>query len=68
MPQKKGKKKMKKYLNEAIIGNKSILATYTSKGELQRLYFPGRSIRQYIDFSHIGVKINDSNLINSTIF
>ena len=63
MPQKKGKKKMKKYLNEAIIGNKSILATYTSKGELQRLYFPGRSIRQYIDFSHIGVKINDSNLI-----
>ena len=54
---------MEKYLNEAIIGNKSILATYTSKGELQRLYFPGRSIRQYIDFSHIGVKINDSNLI-----
>ncbi len=54
---------MKKYLNEAIIGNKSILATYTSKGELQRLYFPGRSIRQYLDFSHVGVKINDSNLI-----
>lgn len=54
---------MKKYLNEAIIGNKSILATYTGKGELQRLYFPERSIRQFIDFSHIGVKINDSDLI-----
>lgn len=54
---------MEKYLNEAIIGNKDILATYTSKGELQRLYFPDRSIRQYIDFSQIGVKINDSNLI-----
>lgn len=54
---------MEKYLNEAIIGNKDILATYTNKGELQRLYFPGRSIRQYIDFCHIGVKINDSNLI-----
>lgn len=54
---------MNKYLNEAIIGNKNILATYTQKGELQRLYFPGRSIRQYIDFNHTGVKINDSNLI-----
>ena len=54
---------MEKYLNEAIIGNDNILATYTSKGELQRLYYPGRSIRQYVDFSHIGVKINDSGLI-----
>ena len=54
---------MEKYLNEAIIGNKSILATYTAKGELQRLYFPERSIRQYIDFTHVGVKINDSGLI-----
>ena len=54
---------MEKYLNEAIIGNKNVLATFTRKGELQRLYFPGRSIRQYIDFSHVGVKINDSDLI-----
>ena len=54
---------MEKYLNEAIIGNKNILATYTHKGELQRLYFPGRSMRQYIDFNRVGVKINDSNLI-----
>lgn len=54
---------MEKYLNEAIIGNKNVLATFTEKGELQRLYFPGRSIRQYIDFNHIGVKINDSDLI-----
>ena len=54
---------MEKYINEAIIGNKSVLATFTQKGELERLYFPDRSIRQYIDFSHIGVKINDSGLI-----
>ncbi len=54
---------MEKYLNEAIIGNKNVLATFTGKGELQRLYFPGRSIRQYIDFNHVGVKINDSALI-----
>ena len=30
---------MNKYLNEAIIGNKNMLATFTEKGELQRLYF-----------------------------
>ena len=34
------KEKMEnKYLNEAIIGNKNMIATFTSKGELQRLYF-----------------------------
>lgn len=54
---------MEKYLNEALIGNKNVLATYTHKGELQRLYYPERSIRQYINFSHVGVKINDSGII-----
>ena len=54
---------MNKYLNEAIIGNKRILATYTNKGELQRLYYPGRSMRQYIGYNHVGVKINDSGII-----
>ena len=54
---------MEKYLNEALIGNKNIMATYTGKGELQRIYFPERSMRQYIDYTHVGVKINDSNLI-----
>lgn len=54
---------MEKYLNEAIIGNNNLLATYTSKGELQRLYFSDKSFRQYIDFSHTGVKINDSGMI-----
>ena len=52
-----------KYLNEAIIGNKNLLATLSSKGELQRLYFPNRDNRQYISFYHIGIKVNDSNLI-----
>ncbi len=54
---------MEKYLNEAIIGNKSLLATFTLKGELQRLYSPNRDIRQFIDFNHVGVKINDSGII-----
>ena len=54
---------MKKYLNEALIGNKKILATFNGNGELQRLSFPDRSIKQHINFNHIGVKVNDSNLI-----
>ncbi len=52
-----------KYLNEAIIGNKNMLATFTGKGELQRLYFPSKDNRQYFDFFHTGVKINNSDLI-----
>ncbi len=52
-----------KYLNEAIIGNQQILATFTGKGELQRLYFPNKDNRQYISFYHTGVQINESDLI-----
>lgn len=52
-----------KYLNEAIIGNKKILATYTAKGEIQRIYFPSKDNRQYINYFHTGVKINESDLI-----
>ena len=52
-----------KYLNEAIIGNKKIIATFTSKGEMQRIYFPSKDNRQYINYFHTGVKINDSDLI-----
>ncbi len=52
-----------KYLNEAIIGNKKIIATFTSKGEMQRIYFPSKDDRQYINYFHTGVKINESDLI-----
>ena len=54
---------MEKYLNEAIIGNKQMLVTYTLKGELQRMYYPSKDNRQYIDFYHVGIKVNDSDLI-----
>ena len=54
---------MSKYLNEAIIGNKNMIATYTGKGELLRMYFPTKDSKQYIDFFHTGVKINSSDLI-----
>lgn len=52
-----------KYLNEAIIGNKKMIATYTSKGELQRIYFPSKDNKQYINFFHTGIKLNESDLI-----
>ena len=54
---------MEKYLNEAIIGNKNILATFTTKGELQRMYYPAKDNKQYIEYFNAGVKINDSDLI-----
>lgn len=52
-----------KYLNEAIIGNKKIIATFTSKGEMQRIYFPSKDNKQYINYFYTGVKINESDLI-----
>ena len=54
---------MDKYYNEAIIGNKNMLATFTSKGEMQRLYYPSKDNRQYIDFFRTGVSVNGSDLI-----
>ena len=61
--EKKGKKMNSKYLNEAIIGNKKMIATYTAKGEMQRIYFPSKDNKQYINYFHTGVKINESDLI-----
>ena len=54
---------MEKYLNEAIIGNKNMLATFSYKGEMLRLSYPNRDNRQYLKYFHTGVKINDSDLI-----
>ena len=54
---------MKKYLNEAIIGNKNVLTTLSNKGELLRILYPSRDNRQYLSFLHIGLKINDSDII-----
>ncbi len=54
---------MEKYFNEAIIGNKNVLATFSGKGEMLRLYYPTRDNRQYLNYFHTGVKINDSSII-----
>ena len=54
---------MEKYLNEAIIGNKNMLATFSGKGEMLRLSYPNKDNRQYLKYFYTGVKINDSDLI-----
>ena len=54
---------MEKYYNDAIIGNKEMVASFTKEGELIRLFYPDRDYRQFIDFLHMGVKINDSSMI-----
>ncbi|MDR0978523.1 MAG: hypothetical protein LBL91_01040 [Lachnospiraceae bacterium] len=54
---------MEKYFNDAIIGNRFLTASYTSKGELIRLYYPNVDFKQFIDFFHVGLKINDSKVL-----
>ena len=54
---------MEKYYNDAIIGNKEMIASFTKKGELIRLFYPNTDYRQFVDFFHVGLKINDSSII-----
>ena len=53
----------KKYFNDAIIGNRRMIASISKHGELLRLSYPTVDYRQFIDFYETGVKINDSMLI-----
>lgn len=52
-----------KYFNDAIIGGNEITASYTKYGELIRFLYNTPDFKQFIDFFHVGVKINDSNII-----
>lgn len=54
---------MEKYFNDAVIGNQSIVASYTKHGELLRIFYPNRDYKQIIDFFKIGLKINDSRIV-----
>ncbi len=54
---------MKTYLNDAIIGNRDIKIAETNKGEIIRFCYPHVDFREIVDFMHMGVKINDSNII-----
>ena len=53
----------KNYYNDAFIGNKNITASYSKYGELLRLYYPSPDYRQYSEFFHVGIRVNDSNII-----
>lgn len=52
-----------KYFNDAIIGNKQMVASYSKTGELLRLFHNSPDYRQFIDYWYAGLKINDSGLI-----
>lgn len=54
---------MEKLYNDAIIGNQKMLVTYSKRGEILRAFYPTVDFKQWIDFFHVGVKINDSNII-----
>ena len=49
-----------KYFNEGIIGNQKVTASFTSKGEMLRLFFDSVDYKQLIDTYHIAIKVNDS--------
>lgn len=52
-----------KYFNDAVIGNKTMTVSFTKTGELMRLYNGAPDFKQFFDFFHTGVKINDSAMI-----
>lgn len=52
-----------KFINDAIIGNDNMAVSFSKKGELLRLFFPSTDYKQFVEFFHTGLKINDSNLV-----
>ena len=47
-----------KFFNDAVIGNKNVRATFSSTGELLRAYYPSVDFKQFVDFFHVGMKVN----------
>ena len=52
-----------KYFNDGIIGNDRVRASFTETGELIRLYYDSSDYKQFLDFFHTGIKVNDSGII-----
>lgn len=50
----------KKYFNDAIIGNKNMTVSFSKTGELLRLFNQAPDYKQFFEFFHVGVKVNDS--------
>lgn len=49
----KGRIFMDKYINDALIGNGRMLASYSDKGELLRIAYPTVDYKQNVDFFHV---------------
>ena len=54
---------MSKFINDAIIGNKTVTASFSEKGELLRLFYPNIDYKQFIEKLDVGVKVNNSEII-----
>ena len=54
---------MEKYFNDAVIGNQRITVSLSKKGEILRMFYPYTDYKQFIDFFHCGLKINDSEMV-----
>lgn len=52
-----------KYFNDAIIGSKQMTVSYSKTGEMLRLLYPNVDYRQFIEFFHVGIRLNDSGMI-----
>ncbi|MBR3132587.1 MAG: hypothetical protein IKG42_00660 [Clostridia bacterium] len=52
-----------KYLNDAIIGNRNMTVSFSKNGELLRLFNEAPDYKQFFEFFHTGVKINDSAMV-----
>lgn len=52
-----------RYFNDAIIGNKDMTISFSKNGELLRLFNQAPDYKQFFEFFHAGVQINDSALI-----
>ena len=52
-----------KYFNDAIIGNRDMTVSFSKTGELLRLFNQAPDYKQFFEFFHVGMKINDSAMI-----
>ncbi len=52
-----------KYFNDGIVGNRKIKASFTKSGEMIRMFYGAADYKQFVEFYHTGIKVNDSALI-----
>ena len=52
-----------KYFNDGIVGNRKIKASFTKSGEMIRMFYGAADYKQFVDYYHTGIKVNDSALI-----